>query len=238
MFMKMNSAALGAALILLAGVANANAGLVSYSDFTSWSAAVPSKTSLAIPDPASGPYPGYDEFGSGTASVSYGGVLFETNIALGNGDFYNVGPTYEDSNGPLPVLSSQQQTVGVANILITLAAPVNAFALNFDTYDGVDDGTNYGAVVSFTLSNGQTLSKDSVGNVYDLQSFFGVVDDTPFKWVLLTTSDPVLSINALNFSAPVSAIPEPATWIMLILGFAGIGLMGGARLPARRARAS
>jgi hypothetical protein len=226
MFTKMNPAALAAALMLFAGTVNANAAAVTYTDLASWSAAIPGYTSLAIPDPAGSE--GYDLFGNGTASVSYGGVLFSTSAALGNGEFYNVGPAYSGSNGLIPVLSSQGQTVGIANILITLAAPVKAFALNFDTFSGSD--------VTFTLSNGEVLTLPSVGNAYDLGSFFGVTDDTPFKTILLTSSDNVLNLNALNFGAAVSAIPEPATWVMLLLGFAGIGFFG-ARLPARRTRA-
>ena len=139
--MKMNPAALGAVLMLFSGTVNANAGLVTYADFSLWSAAVSSYTSLAIPDPAGSD--GYDDFGSGTASINYSGVLFATNAALGNGGFYNIGPTFSGSNGFFPVLSSQQQSEGVANILITLAAPVKAFALSFDTFFGSD--------VTFTL---------------------------------------------------------------------------------------
>ncbi|MEH2614513.1 PEP-CTERM sorting domain-containing protein [Bradyrhizobium sp. AZCC 1693] len=224
--MKMNPAALGAVLLLFSGTVNANAGLITYADFSLWGAAVPGYTSLAISDPTGSE--GYDDFGSGTASVSYGGVVFATNAALGNGSFYNIGPTFSGSNGFFPVLSSQQQSVGVANILITLAAPVKAFALNFDTFFGSD--------VTFTLSNGETLTLPSAGHAYDLKSFFGVTDDTPFKTILLTSSDPVLNLNALNFDAAVSPIPEPATWVMLLLGFAGISLFG-ARLPTRRASA-
>ena len=66
--------------------------------------------------------------------------------------FFNVGSAF---SGSPAVLSSQQQTEGAANILITLAAPVKAFSLNFDTYDGVDDQIFNGAVVSFKLSNGE-----------------------------------------------------------------------------------
>jgi PEP-CTERM motif-containing protein len=237
MFTKMNSAALGAALLLLAGTGKADAGLVAYSDLASWSAAVPGYNSLSIPAPVPGPddYPGSQYFGTGTASVSYSGVTFSTSASLGNGHFFNVGPGFEivpgipAFNGTLPVLSSQQQDLGVANILITLSAPVKAFALNFDTFFGSD--------VTFTLSNGDApLTLNSGGNAYVLQGFFGVIDDNPFKTILLTSSDPVLNLNALNFGAAVSPIPEPATWLMLLLGFVGIALVG-ARRPVRRAAA-
>ena len=236
MFTKMNSAAFGAALLLFAGTSSAGAGLVVYSDFASWNAAVPSYTPLAIPAPVPQPddYPGSQYFGTGTASVTYGGVTFSTSASLGNGYFFNIGPDFEivpgtpASNGALPVLSSQQQdSGGVANILITLAAPVKAFALNFDTFFRAD--------VTFTLSNGDTLTLGSGGNAYDLKGFFGVVDSNPFNTILLTSSDPVLNLNELKLGAAVAPIPEPATWVMLLLGFAGFGLFGARsarRVPA------
>jgi hypothetical protein len=234
MFTKMNSAAFGAAVLLFAGTLNADAGLVVYSDFASWSTAASSYNSLSIPAPSPAPddYTGSQYFGTGTASVTYSGVTFSTSASLGNGHFFNIGPDFEivpgkpASNGALPVLSSQQQDFGVANILITLAAPVNAFALNFDTFLGFD--------VTFTLSNGGTpITLGSGGNEYNLKGFFGVVDSNPFNTILLTSSDPVLNLNELKLGAAVAPIPEPATWIMLLLGFAGIGLFGS-RLSARR----
>jgi hypothetical protein len=234
MSIKMSSAALGAALLLFVSVEKADAGLVSYSDFASWSAAVAGYTSLAIPEPVPNIpdpvtnviIPGAQYFESGM--VTYGGVSFATSAALSNGNFFNIGPAFFGSNGTSPVLSSQAQTFGEANILITLAAPVKAFALNFDTFDGND--------VSFKLSSGDTLTLDSPGNAYDLTGFFGVVDDAPFKTILLTSSDRVLNLNELNFGAAVSPIPEPATWVMLLFGFIGMGVLGS-RLPLRTASA-
>lgn len=226
MLMKTNSAVLAAAL-LLSGTINAGATAIVYTDPASWSMAVPSSTALAIPEPASG----FQYFDTG--SVKYEGVSFSTSAVLSNGFLFNVGSAF---SGSPAVLSSQQQTEGAANILITLAAPVKAFSLKFDTYDGVDDQIFNGAVVSFKLSNGNTLTLGSAGDAYDLGSFFGVTDDTPFQTILLTSLAPALNINDLNFGAAVAPIPEPATWVMLLLGFVGIGIFG-ARLPARRVSA-
>lgn len=227
MFMKTNAAVLAAAL-LFAGTGNAGAAAVFYTDFASWNGVVPAFTSLAIPAPATGldDFPGTQFFGTGNASVSYGGVTFSTSALLSDGNFFNIGPTYVGSNGSLPVLSSQGQSKDLfANILITLAAPVKSFALNFDTF--------FGAGVTFTLSNGETSTLGSGANAYDVKGFFGVVDNNPFDTILLTSSDTALNINELKFGAAVSAIPEPATWVMLVLGFFAIGVYG-ARRSVRR----
>jgi hypothetical protein len=242
MFMKTNSAAL-AAVLLLAGTLNASAAAAFYTDFASWSGAAPGFTSLSIPEPVPNVIDpdnppnlvqGIQYFGIGTASVSYGGVLFESNGNLGNRDFHNVGPAFFGSNGPVPVLSSQGlneqgQVDGLANILITLAAPVTAFALNFDTF--------YGSNVTFTLSDGETWTLGSGANGYDLKGFFGVVDNDPFTTILLTSKDVALNINELKFSEAVAPIPEPATWVMLVLGFFGIGAFGARRSVRRAATA-
>ena len=41
---------------------------------------------------------------------------------------------------------------------------------------------------------------------------------------------------AVNFNGPVSSIPEPATWAMMLVGFAGLGV--AARLRAKAATKS
>lgn len=193
-----------AALIL---ASPARAGLVSYGDFASWSASVPVRTSVSIPEPASA----FDYFGTGDASVSYGGVLFSTNSALGNGSFFNVGAGF---SGSPAVLSSQQQTNGLANILITLPSPVTALALNFGTFDG--------SIVNFKLSNGTSLNLAGSNTAYEVSSFFGVASSSSFNSILLTTADSALNINDLLFGTAVPAIPEPSTWLLMLVGFAGM----------------
>lgn len=233
MLMKTSAAALVTGF-LVAGTVNAGAATAFYTDFVSWSGAVPGFTSLSIPEPtvALDDYPGTQYFGTGSASVSYGGVAFSTSALLGNGSFFNIGIDF--STFPA-VLSSQQQTEGLANILIALAAPVNAFALNFDTFNIPNEF--YGYDVTFKLSTGETVTVGSAGGAYNLGSFFGVTDDTPFQTILLTSSSPVLNINELKLGAAVAPIPEPATWVMLLLGFLGIGVFGARRSMRRVAAA-
>jgi PEP-CTERM motif-containing protein len=214
MFMRKNSVAAALASVFF-GATSAHAALVSYSDFASWNSAVSGTTTVTIPDPAHDPS---TFIGTGTASVIYGGVTFSTSLALSDGDFFNIGSGW---SGTPAVLSSQAQNIGVANILITLSAPVTAFSLNFGTFNGVD--------VNFLLSNGDTTTTGSTFNLVDFYSvndFFGVTNDTPFTSILVTSTDEALNLNNISFGSAVSAIPEPSTWAMMMLGFASIALLG------------
>ena len=161
--------------------------------------------------------PGGDVYyGSGDASVTYSGVTFSQSSALSDGNLYNVGSNYYI--GPTAVLSSQQQTVGVANILITLPGDTDNFSLDYGTFDGSD--------VTFLLSNGDSFTQGSVaGEGYTMTNVFDV-NSTPFESVLVTSPDYVLALNNITYG-----VPEPATWAMMLLG---LGLTGG--LLRRRAR--
>jgi hypothetical protein len=219
MFMRKNSVAAALASVFF-GAASAQAAPVTYSDFASWSGAVSNTTTVVIPEPSSAD--GFDYFGTGDGLAVYGGVKFSTSAALSNGNFFNIGPaTPADPPVLSPVLSSQTQVPGsliLANILITLTGQVNGFALNFGTFDG--------SAVTFLLSNGDQFTLNSLGGSYAVPDFFGITDQTPFNSVLVTATDEALNLNNVSFDAPVSAIPEPSTWAMMMLGFAGIGLLG------------
>ena len=115
------------------------------------------------------------------------------------------------------MLSSQEQTVGVANILITFPTIVYGFALNYGTFDG--------SAVTFTLSNGDSVTQGSTGSGYAVPDFIGATDGTPFTSVQVTSSDFVLNLN--NVSYAPSAVPEPTG--LLLLGIGATGLLACSR---------
>ena len=194
--------AIGATIFL--GATTANATVTFFSDFASFSAAAPIYETIAIPDV------GVDEFfGSGDASVTYHSVTFSQSASLSDGNLFNVSPGF---SGERAVVSSQEQTTGVANILITLPSPVNEFAFDYGTFDG--------SAVTFTLSDGATISLNSTGSGYATPDFFGVIDTTGITSVQVTSPDFVLNVNG------VTTVPEPSTWATMLLGFAGLGFAG------------
>jgi hypothetical protein len=54
-------------------------------------------------------------------------------------------------------------------------------------------------------------------------TFYGFTSSTPFTSV--TTSNPGGTYVIMDNFALASAVPEPSTWAMMILGFVGIGAM-------------
>jgi hypothetical protein len=204
--------------------ASVQAALTTYTDFTSWSAAVGAQTATTIPDPGAD---SFFYFGSGDASVTYGGVTFSTSSSLSDGNFYNVGIVF---SGNPAVLSSQQQTWGVPNILITLPSAVTAFSLNYGY------GTFNGSPVTFALGNGDTFTQGSTGSGYSTVDFVGATDTTAFSTILVTSPDNVLNINNLVTSGSVSAVPEPTTVLagaLLLLPFGASALrMRRKKVPA------
>lgn len=207
--MRMNSVA-AALVAAFFGVTSAQAALVTYSDFGTWNAAVSTTTAtVTIPNPLED---GYDYFGTGTASVQFLGVTFSTNGNLSDGNFFNVGPSYVDGDGSPAVLSSQGQSFGQSNLLITLTSPTTAFSLNYGTFDGSD--------VTFLLSNGDMFVRQGPEDLGYAASGFAGATASPFTWILITSDDVALNVNNL-----VYGVPEPSTWTMMILGFMAIGFL-------------
>jgi hypothetical protein len=206
-----------AALAAICGATSARAGMITYPDFPTWRSAVSEVTTVTIPDPSPQQF---INFGSGSASVTYSGVTFSTNATLSDGALYNVGVLL---SGNPAVVSSQQQIIGVANILITFPSPVVGFALNY--------GTLSGSAVTFTVTNGDTVTQGSTGSFYTVPDFVGATDSAPFTTVLVTSTDSVLNLN--NVSYALSAVPEPTS--LALLGVSTAALLVYSRLRRRQA---
>ena len=175
-----------ATTILLSVAFITHAQIVQYSNPSSWRSAVPSVTTISLPDT-----PAFLGLGS-AASATYSGVKFSQDG--GNADlFLNV---FTGSSTPPEELSSQAQVVpGTSNIEITFPAPVYGFSFNYGTVSFSNYGPN-GSISSLSLpvvlqlSNGDTVtaSAASSGGYYYVPGYIGITDAKPFTSIVLTTN--------------------------------------------------
>jgi hypothetical protein len=170
------------------------------------SAAHAATFTVTIPDRPS------EYIGTGDASVTYDGVTFSTSTAYGSTFLFNVGP----SSGANPrVISSQQATAGIPNLLVTLPELATNITIKY--------GTFLGSTVNFLVSSGANMvlgSSSSAGYTFPDSFIF----NGPVQSVLLTTSDSTLNIGSVSYTlSEPSDAPEPATWAMFIGGFGLIG---------------
>jgi len=168
-------------------------------------------TTVVIPDPSPNPF---ILFGQGDASVTYSGVVFTQQAALSDSFFFNVGVLF---SGDPAVLSSQEQSFGVANILVTLPSSSSIFDIDYGTFNG--------SVVTFALSNGASFTLGSTGSGYVTPDHFSY-SGAAFDWVQITSADFVLNINNITYN---NAVPEPGTLMML-----GSGVLAAAGAFRRR----
>lgn len=109
---------------------------------------------------------------------------------------------------------------------ITFSSAIKAFGADFRGFNNLDYVPR--SVVSV---DGNNLSPPVVPGNNDA-SFFGFTSDTAFTAVTFMRnpdydrvgSSDGFGMDNLTYSG-VSAVPEPSTWAMIMLGFAGMGLM-------------
>lgn len=182
--------------------------------------------------PAAAAITTYEDF-SGAAFAAAAGptTLFHFNGAPGgsfdgssyDGSSYDVGPftlTGDATNGfgGMEVIAGHVDanvcgaaTCGASfGYTIDFAAPITAFAATF-----------FGAATNSSL----TFTVDGIsfaGPIYNY-SFFGFVSDTAFSRITISGENELHQFDDVRF-ASAAAVPEPATWAMLI---GGIGVTGG-----------
>jgi hypothetical protein len=153
-------------------------------------------------------------FGSLAATFNGGAIL--TNEQLQTTDNSNVYATISAANGgngtlanPLTITFNQP----VQNFSVDI---LNAAAGNYELFD------NAGHTDFFTLATqGGSVHTGTfavAGTIISIQEL-SIVGNFPPQ-----TFD--FAIDNVSFNGPVAGgVPEPSTWAMMILGFAGVGLM-------------
>ncbi|MBB4618051.1 hypothetical protein GGQ96_002187 [Sphingomonas abaci] len=101
----------------------------------------------------------------------------------------------------------------------------------------IADGNDY---YTFSFFNGGTLSRYFEFSPYNgglLQSFRTDLAPTLATRVVVTgrAGDQLYSIGEVQFSGTVAAVPGPATWAMMMVGFAMLGASARYRRRATRA---
>ena len=162
------------------------------------------------------------------------------------------GPTVSGTlnNAPGTVsFTSTEDLIGLANgqARVGAAELVLYNPLTFTYNDGlisalefnIDALTNGNVFFSFSggNSNGQVTSLYDIGE--NGSNFFNAFNGT-FSSVTMTFTDGATVSDVgqfrLNAAPSVAAVPEPATWAMMMLGFAAIGFSVRRRKPVVRVR--
>jgi hypothetical protein len=157
---------------------------------------------------------------NGTTAASVAGVTFS-----GMSGVQNQPSAWGFANTPNPtttafIQSYNNQPVGSITFSVPLLVVGQAYVVTFldiaRTYGGVDPFTvSYGATSQiFTPGSNTTWSTGSM-------SFIGAANTN-----LVFTGTPLPNDHSSAIDlVTISAVPEPATWAMMILGFLGIGFM-------------
>jgi hypothetical protein len=115
---------------------------------------------------------------------------------------------------------------GLAGITFTFASPIKAFGI--DTIGVGSSG--YPTDISFVTADGTSPILSSIYQVfYDGVYFAGLTDTAGFDSLTIYGIDGVPQVinpaayDSLRFSASLAGVPEPAAWLMMIVGVGGVG---------------
>lgn len=196
--------AAGALIAALATTA-AQAGVTTYSDRAAFNAA----SSIRVTDT-------FEHTPTGQSTDYSDGYQGDGYSAKGNGRYLvGVDPEfypafYRWGSGDVMLF----QNAGTATF--NFDDPVHSVGLDLMTI------VNFAGEIDFTV-DGQTFTISTAD--FPNRTFFGLTSTTGFRSFTLTSRNGMGVFDNLSFGGLASAVPEPATWAMLIAGFAGTGLM-------------
>lgn len=216
----------GAAVVVLAlalNVGTGRAATFTYNDVSGFNAATTGQVTsgfngiLVDPDRTTQGFGGYPSL-TINGNTFTGSPLDSVNI--------NAAGFYGSSDLTVDYLVNPFAPGASSSLTITFAA-TTAFGLDFTTLFNSTTAT-------FTLSNGTIATVLNTVTIGNTPEFIGFVSTDPFTSV--TFSVPVCDATAecqswvvADVVNAVAAVPEPSTWAMLILGFAGVGFMAHRR---------
>ena len=173
-----------------------------------------------------GPAPTYDFDPDGTALVSggYVGAVSQSGVRarpLGStGNFWSVGP--DDGQPNTLDLSS---ILGIASLSFIWGSVDDYNVLEVLRRDGTVMDTFTGDEIVTPADGNQT---DPGHNPIVTLTFSGI-DQGDVGWLRLNTDPSQNAFETDNFA--IQAVPEPGTWLLLLLGF---GLVGGAMRASKK----
>lgn len=195
--------------------------------------------------PIGGPFPNSDTAASSllTAAAVFGPVYTETfdTIPVGtgaNGGSFNIPGASVSLTTPYG-----NPYGGVSN---QVSSNVYGFPISGANFLAFDDGsatftfnqstnsfgfyttgvqTEFTTSLTVTFNDGTSETLNVPINVNGGASYFGFTDTAAFKSVTITDiSDDAWAIDNVSYNA--SAVPEPSTWALIGLGFAGLAFAG------------
>jgi len=114
---------------------------------------------------------------------------------------------------------------GEPNQLKITFAPTHAFAFEFQYLSYPSDPSDKAFGVTFSNGAAFQLTTPNSFSAMSGLSFFGVVSDQAFSSVILDLPDfgAYSLTDNYRIGAPAAAVPEPASWALMIAGFAALG---------------
>jgi hypothetical protein len=187
---------------------------------------------FALPSAASAALLEYASFSSAPAlTLDASGLSGGSVATLTGGTIYSasVGVAAEPANTTPPIGTvGNFLAVGPssgASATLSFVTPVTF--LNFlwgspDTYNTLTVTTNDGSSVTYTDPTQAGVSPPNGNQQFAEYVHFSTTGSTVIDSATFSATSNAFEVS--NFS--VSAVPEPATWAMMLLGFLGLGFMG------------
>ena len=160
---------------------------------------------------------------SGSTATSSGLITFTTdgNVAVGTNVNVNAAPEGDASH----------YLWGVGGATITFANTVTSFDIYWGSIDG--NGNNNNSLVlnvaSDTITGDDLVSMgltNGAGNQFDIfdNQWFRISDTNPFTSFTASSTTNAFEFDMAGPSVTqTSGVPEPSTWAMMLIGFAGLG---------------